>query len=362
MGLHINTQGEYGTIPPTAVNALERFRDWLFGQGTPSDEAIGEAHRALYELLLCFARYAFETSEHTADTNRQRWQALAEAVPPNRIQEIPRKACEYRRAEQSFVINQMNDLRDLAWTLIGGMSQLIQQESEDNNALSSHIQHLNQQLRSGEPHIPVEALKSTLLSLTEVVQERERRHQQVRNQLQTQVHHLMQELEQARRESALDPLTQLFNRRALDAQLQHMIQLHQLFGYPMTLILLDIDHFKQVNDQYGHLAGDEVLKEIARRLVSVCKRKGDFVARYGGEEFAVMLRETTLREGKAVAQRIADAIRSETVRVSEELELAITVSLGVSQLQAGESAEEWLQRTDQRLYQAKHEGRNRMCA
>ncbi|MFQ3611203.1 MAG: GGDEF domain-containing protein, partial [Fimbriimonadales bacterium] len=204
--------------------------------------------------------------------------------------------------------------------------------------------------------------KSTLRSLTEVVQEREQRHQQVRTQLQTQVHNLMQELEQARRESALDPLTQLFNRRALDAQLQHMTQLNSLFGYPAVLILLDIDHFKQVNDQYGHLVGDEVLKEVARRTIGVCKRKGDFVARYGGEEFAVVLREATLKEGRAIAQRIAEAIRSEPVRISDELELAITVSLGVSQLQPGETPESWLQRTDQRLYQAKHEGRNRLCA
>ncbi|MFQ3611226.1 MAG: GGDEF domain-containing protein, partial [Fimbriimonadales bacterium] len=215
-----------------AVGALERFRDWLLGHEGSQEGAHSVERRVLEQVLRCLAQYAFETSERTTESNRALWQSLADLVILEQYPDIPRKACEYRRAEQSFVVNQMNDLRDLAWTLIGGLSQLIQQESEDSDALSTHIQHLNEQLRSGESHIPVDILKSTLRSLTEVVQEREQRHQQVRTQLQTQVHNLMQELEQARRESALDPLTQLFNRRALDAQLQHMIQLNSLFGYP----------------------------------------------------------------------------------------------------------------------------------
>ncbi len=344
------------------MSSLERFRDWLLGRGSSGGGEATLERAVLEQVLRCLARYAFETADRTAESNRALWQSLVDLAILEQFGEIPHKACEYRRAEQSFVVNQMNDLRDLAWTLINSISQLIQQENDDNTALSHHIESLNQQLRSGESHIPVETLKSTLQSLTQVVRERELRHQQVRQQLQTQVRNLMQELEQARRESALDPLTQLFNRRALDAQLQHSVQLYNLFGYPAVLILLDIDHFKQVNDQYGHLAGDEVLKEVARRIVSVCLRKGDFVARYGGEEFAVVLRETTLKEGKAVAQRIADAIRSQPVRVSDELSITTTVSLGVSQLQPDETPEAWLQRTDQRLYQAKYEGRNRMCA
>ncbi len=345
------------------LDLLLRLRRWFQRHETLATEPDTMKERHLLEqILLCFARYAFETSERTAEGNRALWQSVAELVRRGRLDEIPTKTCEYRRSEHSFVSNQLNDLRDLAWTLISGMSQLIHQEGEDSNALKTHLQQLDRQMHTSGGAIPVEVLKSTLQSLTEVLNQRVQRHQQVLSQLQSQVHDLMQELEQARRESALDPLTQLYNRRALEAHLRSTIELNRLFGYPAVLILLDLDQFKQVNDQYGHLSGDEVLKEVARRLVSVCKRKSDFVARYGGEEFAIVLREATLKDGKKIAQRIAEAIRSTPIRLPDGQTIHMTVSLGVSQLQSGETPEAWLHRTDQLLYQAKQTGRNRLCA
>jgi diguanylate cyclase len=128
-------------------------------------------------------------------------------------------------------------------------------------------------------------------------------------QLESQVNHLMRELEQARRESTTDPLTGLYNRRAFEDCLNHTIGLNRLFGYPATMMLIDIDHFKQVNDAYGHTAGDAVLKAVAEQIVRVCKRRSDFAARYGGEEFAVILRETTLREAQRIAHQLAQQVR-----------------------------------------------------
>lgn len=88
----------------------------------------------------------------------------------------------------------------------------------------------------------------------------------------------MRELAQARRESTTDPLTGLYNRRAFEETLRHTVGLNRLFGYPATMLLLDIDHFKQINDTYGHTVGDAALKWIAEQIVRVCKRKSDFAA------------------------------------------------------------------------------------
>jgi len=176
------------------------------------------------------------------------------------------------------------------------------------------------------------------------------------------VNHLMRELDQARRESTTDPLTGLYNRRAFEDCLQHTIGLNRLFGYPATMMLIDIDHFKQVNDTYGHAVGDVVLKAVAEQIVRVCKRRSDFAARYGGEEFAVILRETTLREAQRIAQQLAEQIRRHAIPIPDAEPIRVTVSIGVSELGDHESAEEWFRRTDAQLYQAKQAGRNRVAA
>jgi diguanylate cyclase (GGDEF)-like protein len=163
-------------------------------------------------------------------------------------------------------------------------------------------------------------------------------------------------------EYTTDPLTGLYNRRAFEECLQHTIGLNQLFGYPATMMLIDIDHFKQVNDTYGHAAGDAVLKAVAEQIVRVCKRRSDFAARYGGEEFAVILRETTLREAQRIAQQLAEQVRRHAIPIPDSEPIRVTVSIGVSELRANEGADEWFRRTDALLYQAKQAGRDQVAA
>jgi diguanylate cyclase len=208
----------------------------------------------------------------------------------------------------------------------------------------------------------VQSLRQTLQSITELITQRELRHRQTLRQLERRINHLMRELEQARRESTTDPLTGLYNRRAFEECLQHTIGLNRLFGYPATMMLIDIDHFKQVNDTYGHAAGDAVLKAVAEQIVRVCKRKSDFAARYGGEEFAVILRETTLREAQRIAQQLAEQVRRHAIPIPDSEPIRVTVSIGVSELRANEGADEWFRRTDALLYQAKQAGRDQVAA
>jgi len=162
--------------------------------------------------------------------------------------------------------------------------------------------------------------------------------------------------------SLKDPLTGLANRRHFQAVLEREIDRVTRSGEAALLLMLDIDRFKQVNDTYGHLAGDKVLQNVASTL-SNCIRPMDTLARYGGEEFAVVLPACQAAFGKAVAERIRRTIAATPVRIDGSTMLDVTISIG------GAYALQWIRsttllwtdRADHELYRAKSEGRNRVC-
>lgn len=156
---------------------------------------------------------------------------------------------------------------------------------------------------------------------------------------------------------AKDPMTQVANRAEFDRMLNNFVAAHQESNLPCSLVMCDIDHFKSINDTYGHQAGDEAIITFASLLKSMC-RSGDLVARYGGEEFAILCADCT----NAAAARKAEALRkslSETPH-SYLSNQAITASFGVTELQVGDTPETMLRRADRALLQAKDQGRNQV--
>jgi len=159
-----------------------------------------------------------------------------------------------------------------------------------------------------------------------------------------------------RKEAMRDPLTALGNRRALTEELARRIAQLPRGGSPVSVLLLDIDHFKRCNDTFGHQAGDEMLRSTARVLKQVV-RETDLVTRYGGDEFAVVLPETSLHEANDVANRLREAME-EPICFFRGRALSSTVSIGVAVAANHEESESLLQRADQALYAAKNSGRN----
>ncbi len=317
--------------------------------------------KLLSDVLRLLGEYTFETHRRRAQAAREAFLRLSECARAGEYAEIFPFLQEQRRDEQQFVQGQLNDLRDLTWNLIDALSRMAQQEAQDDATLHHQVRQMSLQVQQPES-LDVQSLCRTLQSITLLITERERRHQQTLRQLESRVNHLMRELEQARRESTTDPLTGLYNRRAFEECLNHTVGLNRLFGYPATMMLIDIDHFKQVNDTYGHAVGDAVLQAVAELIVRVCKRRSDFAARYGGEEFAVIMRETVIREAQRIAQQLAAQVHQQAIHVDNAEPIQVTVSIGVSELGTHESADEWFRRTDALLYQAKQAGRNRVAA
>lgn len=163
--------------------------------------------------------------------------------------------------------------------------------------------------------------------------------------------------------SATDALTQLANRRRFDGVLDEEIRRARRSGSPLAVLLADIDHFKRINDSYGHPFGDECLRQVAAVLTAHCQRAGDLAARYGGEEFVVLLPASDQRQAVVLAERIRQDIERLQLRHGD-LPVALTISLGVATLGSTcASAEALLAAADAALYAAKHAGRNRVvCA
>jgi diguanylate cyclase len=176
-----------------------------------------------------------------------------------------------------------------------------------------------------------------------------------------EISQLQQNLEAIRAESLSDPLTGLGNRKYFDRTLNAAVELAGKQNEPLSLLMLDIDHFKSFNDNYGHLTGDQVLRLVGQSLKQIIKGR-DTMARYGGEEFAVVLPDTDLPKALAVAEQIRRAVVARELKKKSTGEILgrITVSVGVSMLQPGDDMDTLIDRADACLYAAKRGGRNRV--
>jgi diguanylate cyclase (GGDEF)-like protein len=159
-----------------------------------------------------------------------------------------------------------------------------------------------------------------------------------------------------------DTLTSLYNRRFFEERLGIETQKSFYGGTPLSLVMVDIDHFKKVNDTFGHLEGDKVLCKIAS-LLKDSVRKKDTVARYGGEEFVLILPGAGLEESAMIAERIRRLVENTPMQIIGQAQINLTVSLGISNfpIHRPNSKEELVNMADQALYEAKEEGRNRVC-
>lgn len=166
--------------------------------------------------------------------------------------------------------------------------------------------------------------------------------------------HLNEELKTA---SRVDGLTGLYNRRYWQERFDEMHKLCVRREKPSTALMLDIDHFKRINDTYGHQAGDKVIKMLAA-LIKRCVRETDLAGRYGGEEFAIILNDSSVEDAKIVAERIRQLAQRLVVEHEGE-SISFTVSLGLAQFSPDfKGAMAWLECADQALYEAKENGRN----
>jgi len=173
-------------------------------------------------------------------------------------------------------------------------------------------------------------------------------------------------IEKTKREKSLyetmaltDPLTGLYNRRMFMELAKKELSRAQRYGEPLSLVLLDIDHFKKINDTYGHDAGDLAIRHVAE-ILRKNLRSADVVARWGGEEFVILLPKTELEEAVKVAEKLRRLVEGDLLKLPDGKTVRLTFSAGVSTFREGESLDQLLKEADEALYEAKRKGRNRV--
>lgn len=202
-----------------------------------------------------------------------------------------------------------------------------------------------------------------VLSLKSTIEEKKRHDEIRRAALSKELDNLRFRLSRAKEEAALDPLTQVANRRSFDRAIQRWIQTQETNpGEPFVLAMLDVDDFKKINDLHGHLIGDRVLLCVAQ-MIGKCVRDSDYLARYGGEEFALLLRGAKLAQAETRLAATLKSIATSTFEYEHRTQQTLvrfTLSCGIAEYIPGDKVEDLIGRADEALYDAKKRGKNQV--
>ncbi|HKJ76582.1 MAG TPA: GGDEF domain-containing protein, partial [Gammaproteobacteria bacterium] len=243
------------------------------------------------------------------------------------------------------------DLDQAVTEQVRGLESSVAQ-SEDLDALRRTIQQSVSTIRHH-----MESFRRTEEERARKAEEEAERLAQRLGEVEREADNLRDRIVTERRQAFFDPLTGIYNRLAYDQRIEQEYARWKRYGAPLTMMIWDVDRFKDVNDTYGHQAGDKVLRVIAK-LMTRRVRETDFVARYGGEEFVTLLSETDLERARPVAEKLRQGIAEADFHYRGN-RVPITVSCGIAEFGEGDDADSVFRRADAALYRAKEEGRNR---
>ncbi|MFN8634962.1 MAG: diguanylate cyclase [Chloroflexota bacterium] len=282
-------------------------------------------------------------------------------LPKERDWPGARRFVQSRREEEvGRVTKTVGRSHDLIWDLTDKLAKSVLVNKERDQEVLDQLEQLRQAIATGSFASVEQAVNNAATLLSGAIKEREA---EVKTQLQelgTRVSELSEQLQEVRVESRLDGLTRVANRADFDRAVHRWHHVGSAFGRPTCLMLVDVDHLKQINDKFGHRGGDAALRVFADVLVRCFPRRSDFVGRFGGDEFVVLLAETPATPGLRLAERFRQTLRT-TGAEHDGLTIQLTASIGLAQLEPDENIESWLERADQALYAAKQNGRDQVA-
>lgn len=246
---------------------------------------------------------------------------------------------------------------------IQSVSGAVKDVHDATASYSGRLEGVSEKMANVNSPDEMRAIVKSVMADTHVMLERNQRLELELDRSSSLMQELQRDLERVRKEAMTDSLTGLSNRKAFDAAIARVTEETATSHSSFTLLMVDIDHFKSFNDNYGHQIGDQVLRLVARTLIEGVKGR-DIAARYGGEEFAIILPDTTLPAGVAVGNSLCKAVATKDIinRSSSEKLGRITMSVGVAEYIPGEDTVDLIERADSALYTAKHNGRNQVAA
>ncbi|MCP3983631.1 MAG: GGDEF domain-containing protein [bacterium] len=329
------------------------LRTW----GELAIEIAGRSEEEIQQDFEGWARHAVLASPRpglddpsTPPANQKDWNGLGRFVR------------EHRRAEYDFVTRSLDDLRQVIWQFIQSLGQAISEDRQADGEVAAKMLDLRRAVESNDTEVLKREALSSISLIQSRIEGRKIREQGQIDDLSDQVNEMASELVEVKEQLSVDALTEVCNRAGLDRQVSRVVSLGLVLRQPAILFMIDVDHFKWVNDRYGHAAGDDVLRQVAARLSVTFRRKGDFLARYGGDEFSAVILEDSLETANRIGDRLLFAIRELDIPCEGEDEpIRVSVSIGAARLEPGENARSWFDRADRALYQAKELGRDRIA-
>ena len=272
------------------------------------------------------------------------------------------------RIYQSFVADvdpaAMHRISGEFQRMMSGMAESALRTGDQAGVFGEQLRGLSSALISNDPSSLAPFVQQTLDGTAQMTTSTQALEQQIVLS-RREIEELQVDLNRARDEAVLDPLTRLLNRKGFDLQMESMLAQPLDPAHAHCLIMLDIDHFKQVNDTHGHVMGDRVIQSLGDVLRSCVSDKMYSVARYGGEEFAILLPNATLELSVALAETIRQLTKAMKIRDRRTQQVVLTVGIsgGVAAMQPGDDAQALIERADAALYKSKQNGRDRVtCA
>jgi len=264
----------------------------------------------------------------------------------------------HRIDEYTYVKKTFDDFKSIIWDFADQLGEEVRAEEISDREIQKSLDQLREAVEANS----IEGLRIKSREFIDFYMESQARRDESRSRrleaMSKNLSSVKKKLVQANKDLNIDHLTSAFNRRSFDDQAMSLYKLFQIAGNNVTLLTVDIDHFKKINDCYGHDIGDFVLKECVSSLKEIFQRENDFISRTGGEEFSILLPDFREEDAIAKVEGLLRRIRSE-VFVHENLEIKFTVSIGIAQLQPREPLSAWIKRADEALYNSKRTGRDK---
>lgn len=333
--------------------------------GQKPASTLSEDKATLLYIIDTYNKHLFEIEKHSIRKVREKLDNMAKAlVNPDPEQtektlfEIRQFFSSYRIDEYSYIQNTFDDFKRIVWDFADQLSEDIQFENAKEKQLAGNLRDLKEAVEANSIELLRMKSRDFINSYVEYQnQKNELRNKRIQN-TKKNLDTVKKQLMEAHSNLNIDHLTGANNRKSFDDYVKQQVQLHHLNHGQLSLLILDIDYFKKINDSYGHDIGDFVLKECVHILKEVFSKEEEMVARIGGEEFVVVLPGHSAEHAIIRAEELQKRVRNE-VFIQGDIELRFTVSMGISQLLENESASDWLKRADLALYQSKNSGRNR---
>jgi len=332
------------------------------------DHVQGLAHVSR-SLIFFLKEFPFDIDEIGSQEFKRRLDQLNDIFQENQpVQDLQRIFSENKlflldfiAREKAYIREKEDELKNIIELLRNALTGMIGETSKFNSQLYERNVKMEAITQLDDIRKIKESLKTEVSQMKQIIQEKQSSDSRRIESLSKEVSSLRSTLEQVRDASLLDALTGSYNRMAFDEEIKRVMMRSEIIWNPTSLMMCDLDNFKQINDTHGHIVGDRVLK----CFIQECKtmfRNDDFISRYGGEEFAIILPGLSLKKAFKRADSFCRILSGKLYLIDSsrpDERIGFTVSIGVSELRKKDTVEEFIDRADQALYKAKRTGKNR---